>query len=261
NGADGGTVILRSGGNLTVGSASGVGGISTAATGYGGTINISAAGALLSAPAGTFNIDSSSVTSKGGNVVLGSGGNVAGASLTVGNINTSGATQGGQVEVVSLDPSAGTAQIGNIRSTSSGISSQGGSVGIASFGTLAVGSINTTNTNGSASATARSGDVFLSSGGASITMGQITANNANGSGSGEVILVTSGSTISGPSPVAGSAAMIGEFTNYVAPSASISTGGNWTVTIKPSVITGYNPHGFTSVGIGGILYSDTGGDS
>ncbi|MBX9877390.1 MAG: hypothetical protein K2Y22_02945 [Candidatus Obscuribacterales bacterium] len=231
----------------------------------------------------TDDVDTSSAGFIGGNIVAASSFDNGHYSIEMGNLNTSGSTAGGSVLVVSDDFANALTSIGAITTTASGKSGVGGSVGIASLGTLVVGNINTTNTAAVASSGAQSGSVFLSSGkktASSITAGSINAyNSSNGSATGQVILISPGTiTTNGTITAQGSNIPQGTYsTNYVGLGNQASVNPNYTsgpmsisssTTINVSVtgISGptsnYNPKGYGSItGSDTVLTIDSGGNS
>lgn len=183
-------------------------------------------------------------------------GNNGSYSAKLGNLTASGAA-GGQVIVASVDAAKSNVTIGNINTSSSATVSSGGSVGVATLGGLTVGNVNTLNTAASAAAGVRSGSVFVSSGTA-LTVGNVDAfNSSNGSGSGSVVLASSGAIASGT--VTTGAGSFGSFSNVGSGSAT-SMSGNLTISIKPSALSNYNPAGYSSL-TAGTLTIDTNGDS
>ncbi len=246
------------------------------AAGSGGSVTLMRAAAMT-----TGNVNTSSVGYVGGAITAGSAGDNGIYSLAMGNLNTSGSLAGGAVLVVSDDFGEKPLLVGTITTSASSASGIGGAVGIAALGALAVGNINTTNTALSASGAAQSGSVFLSSGLAntnSISAGSINAYNANGSSSGQVILVASG-TITTFGSITTSAGVIlpQVFTsnalsgtqasvtpNYSSDKISISSSTTVDVSVTgiSNASSNFNPQGYAALsGADTELTVNTGGNS
>lgn len=266
SGARGGVVQITSTGNLQVGSATGATGINTSGN-EAGSITLTSIGSIASLGGGQLNLNASATTGPGGDIVVTAAGSTGTDSILLGSINTSGLS-GGSVQVASLGTMAITT--GAISTNASSTGGAGGSIGIAGRGIVAVsGAISTTNTSAVATAGSRSGSVFVSSGytgaGSSVSLGSVTAFNANGSASGNVVFVSSGAvgSISAPAPVVGAAGNFGKFEAVTGPANINITSGNANIVIKPSALSGYNPQGFSSISVTstGTLNIDTGGDA
>lgn len=263
-GARGGTVQLTSTGDLRVGSATadsdGKFGLTASGTTRGGNVYLQATGSIVNPAGTTFNIDASSSAGQGGNVVIAANGNDgSGTAVRLQNVDVSGVT-GGRFWLASTDLAGtpGSTTLGSVTAQGTGSTAGGGAVTVQSLGDLNItGSISTENT--AAVSTGRSGSVFLSSGG-NLSNNAIVAHNiGNGSTSGNVVRVASG-TITGTAPVTG-AGQSGTFASFTGP-ATISSAANVDVILTPGMIQNYNPQGFTTVSItgGGQLRFDTGGD-
>lgn len=269
-----GSVTLSAFGNITV-----LGNIdaSNAGSGTGGSVTLLTLGSLT-----TGGINTSSTGSLGGSITAASAGDNGSYSIALGNLNTSGSVAAGSIEIVSTDFWQKPTLIGTITTQASGASGVGGAVGIAVRGGLAVGNINTTNTSTSAISGAQSGSVFLSSGSTAsdaILAGSINAyNSANGSATGQVILIASG-TIATLGTITTSAGTISAqtFTSNVVSgseasvnpsytSFTTSIGSSTTIDVSVTGISGlfsnYNPQGYSSMSGGSTqLTIDSGGNS
>jgi hypothetical protein len=215
----------------------------------------------------TGDINTSSTGLRGGSITAAAAGDNGTYSIALGNLNTSGTAAAGSVEVVSTDLLEKPNLIGAITAKASGQSGVGGSVGIATRGGLAVGKIDTTNTSASASSGAQSGSVFLSSGSTAtdaILAGDINAyNSANGSATGQVILIASG-TIGVLGTITTSAGNSSVNPSYTSLTSSISS--STTIDVSVTGISGlfsnYNPQGYLFMSGGSTqLTIDSGGNS
>ncbi len=254
-----GNVMLSAYGDITV-----LGKIdaSNAGISTGGSVTLLTLGSLT-----TGDIDTSTSGSLGGSITAAAAGNNGSYSIAMGNLNTSGSAAAGFVEVVSTDLLEKSNLIGTITAQASGQSGVGGSVGIATRGTLAVGNIDTTNTSASAISGAQSGSVFLSSGatsGSAILAGDIKAyNTVNGSATGQVILIASGTigVLGTITTFAGNSSVNQSYTSLTS-SISSSTTIDVSVNGISGLFSNYNPQGYLFMSGGSTqLTIDSGGNS
>lgn len=229
--------------------------------GSGGNVTLLAQGAIT-----TSDINTSSAGFVGGSITAASKGDNGIYSIAMGKLNTSGSIAAGSVEIVSADFLELPTLIGTITANASGQNGVGGAVGVSSLGTLAVGNIDTTNTSASSVGGAQSGSVFLSSGSSSataITAGSINAyNSANGSATGQVILIAAGTISSGAiTTAAGNSSVNSNYTSLT-PFISSSTTVDVSVNGISGLFSNYNPRGYLFMsGSGTQLTIDSGGNS
>jgi hypothetical protein len=257
--APAGNVTVSAFGNITIGGAINT---SNAGISTGGAVTLLALGSLT-----TGNIKTSSTGSLGGAITAAAAGNNGSYSIEMGDLTTSATDAAGSVEIVSTDLSQKPNFIGTITAKASGQSGVGAAVAIATLGTLAVGTIDTTNTWASSNSSGQSGSVFLSSGSTAagaILAGDINAYNpANGSASGQVILIASG-TIGVLGTIMTSAGNSSVNPSYTSGTSSISS--STTINVSVAGISGpssnYNPQGYFSMSGGSTqLTIDSGGNS
>lgn len=234
---------------------------SNSGTGAGGNVTLLTQGALT-----TADINTSSAGFIGGAITAASTGNNGTYSIAMGNVNSSGSTAAGSVEIVSTDLLQKPSLIGNVTAQASAQNGVGGAVGIATRGSLLIGNIDTTNTSTSTISGAQSGSVFLSSGSTAagaITAGSITAyNSTNGSATGQVILIASGTISNGA--ITTSAGNSSVNPSYTSLTSFISS--STTVDVSVSGITffsNYNPQGYLWINGGSStqLSINSGGNS
>lgn len=253
-----GNVTLSALGNITV-----LGSIdaSNSGSGMGGAVTLLTQGALT-----TGDINTSSTNLLGGSITAAASGDNGTYSIAMGKLNTSGAVAAGSVEIVSTNSGQKSTLIGTITTQASGANGAGGSIGIATRGSLAVGNIDTTNTAAVAGAGARSGSVFLSSGNGvidAILAGSINAyNSANGSATGQVILIASGTITAGTITTAAGNNSVNAIYGSLTTSINSSTTIDVSVAGISNIFSNYNPQGYTSMSGGGtVLTINSGGNS
>ncbi|MBX9689681.1 MAG: hypothetical protein K2X27_23420 [Candidatus Obscuribacterales bacterium] len=234
---------------------------SNSGIGAGGNVTLLTQGALT-----TSDINTSSVGFIGGAITAASKGDNGIYSIAMGNLNSSGSAAAGSVEIVSTDILEKGTLIGKITAQASGQNGVGGAVGIATRGSLAIGNIDTINTSTSTVSGAQSGSVFLSSGSTAadaISVGSITAyNSANGSATGQVILIASGTISSGAITTSvGNSSVNPNFTSLT-PFISSSTTVDVSVSGIAGLLSNYNPQGYLWInGSSTQLSINSGGNS
>ena len=234
---------------------------SNSGTGSGGNVTLLTQGAIT-----TSDINTSSAGFMGGAITVAAKGDNGIYSIAMGNLNSSGSAAAGSVEIVSTDLLEKSTLIGNITAQASGQNGVGGAVGIATRGTLAIGKIDTINTSTSTISGAQSGSVFLSSGSTAagaINAGSITAyNSANGSATGQVILIASGTINSGTITTSAGNSSVNPSYVSLTPFISSSTTVDVSVNGIAGLSSNYNPHGYLWInGAVTQLSIDSGGNS